>query len=77
MGVLGSRCWVRWGREVVKALSFPLSLSLPLPLLNGIDGSGVRDSAVMVTGRQKRVVSAVKVVKAFCRSSVTGFVSSY
>lgn len=32
---------------------------------------GVRDSEVIVTGRQKREVSAVKLVKASCSSGVT------
>lgn len=40
-------------------------------MVKGRVSSGVSDSAVMVTGRQKSVLSVVKVVKASCSSGVT------
>lgn len=46
-----------------------------LLLLNRIGSLGVRDSVVIVTGRQKREGSSVKVVKAECNSGVTWVVS--
>jgi len=41
-----------------------------------IGGSGVRVSAVIVTGKQKVEVSELKRVKASCSSAETGIVST-
>jgi hypothetical protein len=43
---------------------------------NEIGASGVRVSAVMVTGRQKVEVSELKRVKASCSAAETGIVSA-
>jgi hypothetical protein len=66
MGVLGSMRGLSCARDAVKATSSPFSW-----LLKGTAVCGVRLSVVMVTGRQKREVSLVKVVKASCSSGVT------
>lgn len=57
MGVLGSRCGSRRGRDEVKFWSEAMA------------GKGVKRSEEMVTGRAKRVGFDVKAAKALWRSS--------
>lgn len=69
MGVLGWRTEDSWGRAEKKAFSEGLPWK-------EIGASGVKVSAVMVTGRQKVEVSELKRVNASCSSAETGLVVS-
>ena len=69
MGVLGWRTEDSWGRAEKKAFGEGLPW-------NEIGSSGVRVSAVMVTGRQKIEESELKRANASCSSAETvGFIS--
>lgn len=66
MGVLGWRTEDSWGRAEKKAFSEGLPWK-------GIGASGVRVSAVMVTGRQNVEESELKRANASCSSGETGW----